>query len=245
MFIKTVSLLLVLSIATTAVASDQPSLETNKLTLLKKDRWLQSLLHTSRHKRQTPLKRPCPPQCNCNYESISCSDLIPACPECLHWSAIDFSHITAIKPHAFRDFHFAPDRTTHLIIYKLIDSSLAADVFSDLVVPENAQVEITFQYNSVVRFEPYTLRGLRLKANSSLIFNLPYTTQVVFVAKCFDGMRMQETDSKLIVRVLKSFSVRFVNDFISQGFFEYKQMVNNGVSSGNFKHLKICDKMQE
>lgn len=36
----------------------------------------------------------------------------------------------------------------------------------------------------------------------------------MFVSKCFDGVRMQSASSRLIVRILKSFSVRFVSDFV-------------------------------
>lgn len=34
----------------------------------------------------------------------------------------------------------------------------------------------------------------------------------MFVSKCFDGVRMESASSRLVIRVLKSFSVRFVSD---------------------------------
>lgn len=209
--------------------SDQTSLETNRFKLTKKDRWLQSHLksHKNRHRRDLVenskfFKRPCPVNCNCNYETINCNAMIPSCSECFHWSGIDFNQINSMKSGAFSGFKFAPNRTTHVIIYKLVDSTLTRDVFKDMVIPENAKVEIIFQYNSVVTFDQYVLNGVHLKKNSTLIFNFPYTTQVVFVAKCFDGMRMDSANSKVVIRILKSFSVRFVNDFIVQGFMDYK-----------------------
>jgi hypothetical protein len=94
-------------------------------------------------------------------------------------------------------------------------------------VPRGAHVEITFQYNSLIRFDAHALAGLRLDANATLVFNFPYTTQVLFMAKCFEGVTMRDTSSKLVIRILKSFSVRFGGDFahyLHQA--HYKQPVN-------------------
>ncbi len=133
--------LILFALSQSVKSNDQvlSSIETNKLILLKKDRWLHSLLHSTttpqRQKRQIShesisfFKRSCPLKCSCNYDSISCNELIDACPECFHWSSIDFNHINVMKPYTFKNFRFAPDRRTHVIIYKLIDSTLTADIF--------------------------------------------------------------------------------------------------------------------
>jgi hypothetical protein len=74
----------------------------------------------------------------------------------------------------------------------------------------------------VIKLDKFALQGVRLNANSTLVFNFPYTTQVIFVAKCFHGIHMSDVDSRLIVRILKSFSVRFVGDFYTQNFLHLK-----------------------
>lgn len=123
-------------------------------------------------------QKPCPESCTCNYNIINCNTLIDSCRECLQWREIDFNQITHIHKRAFRNFHFAPNHTSNIIIYKLLNSSIGADTFDSFRVPENGQVEVTFQYNSVIKFEPYVLRGLRIEKNATMIFNFPYTTQV-------------------------------------------------------------------
>lgn len=251
-----ISLLLILNECSTLYAhtNKEQSIETNKYKLAQKRLWLQSLLNESRHKRSvietfsnadSAYKRPCPVDCNCNYETISCSQIIKSCAECIYWNEIDFNQINSIQPGAFKDFKFASGKKTHIVIYKLINSTLEAGVFKDMIIPENAQIEITFQYNSVIKFSKNVLNGLRVGSNSTLVFNFPYTTQVVFVSKCFDGVDMKDKNSRLIFRVLKSFSVRFVNDFIIQGFIDYKEkvqrlaMLNNATINTVKKSLSI------
>ena len=231
----------VLAVCLNAESQYETHLETNKLQLLKKDRWLKDLL--SRTKRSSSssssniipdtqlLKslysssmkkpRPCPSQCNC-YEAISCNELIAKCVECEHWSDIHFNQINQMQVASFRHFHLAPNKTTHIIIYKLMESALGAQTFQDLVVPTGAQLEITFQYNSVVKFNRHVLQGARLNANSTLIFNFPYTTQVVFAANSFDGVYMKDANSRLIIRIINSFSVRFLNDLLPPSFYYFK-----------------------
>lgn len=172
-------------------------------------------------------QRPCPINCNCNYDTINCNDLIDTCDECLHWPQIDFNQIVNMKPSSFKNYNFAPNRTTHIIIYKLLNSTLGANSFDSLHIPENSQIEITFQYNSLIKFDKLTLNGLRMGANSTLVFNFPYTTQVVFLAKCFDGIFMKDSQAKVILRILKSFSVRFVGDisfFYSQNYLKQNKL---------------------
>jgi hypothetical protein len=120
---------------------------------------------------------------------------VDTCAECLHWRHINFNQIGELRPSAFRHFAFAPNTTTNLVIYKLVNSSVAAGAFGGLRVPGHAHLEITFQYNSQVRLERGALDGLRLERNSTLVFNFPYTTQVpvflviVYLFKCTAGKR--------------------------------------------------------
>lgn len=160
-------------------------------------------------------QRPCPKNCNCNYDTINCNDLIDTCYECVHWPQIDFNQISQIKKDSFRHFKFAPNRTTHIIIYKLLNSTIVSNTFNGLTLERNSHVEITFQYNSLIRFDKHALNGLVMNPNSTLVFNFPYTTQVLFMSKCFDGISMRDNNAKLILRILKSFSVRFMGDYSS------------------------------
>ena len=155
------------------------------------------------------MQKPCPASCTCSYDTINCNELIERCDECVHWSQIDFNQIRELRPNSFAHFRFAPHRLTHIIIYKLLNSSIGAHAFANMHTPVNAHVEITFQYNSLVRFEAQALAHASLAANSTLVFNFPYTTQVVFMARCFDAVRMLDSRARLILRILKSFSVRF------------------------------------
>jgi hypothetical protein len=214
----------------------------------RKDAWLDSHLSRSRRNlfqldeidkssdaalRSRHFYRPCPRNCNCNFDTINCNDLIDQCTECVHWSKIDFNQIGQMRPRSFHHFRFSPNHTTHIIIYKLLNSTIGAGTFEGMHLPRNAHVEITFQYNSLIKFDKNILRGLRLDTNASLVFNFPYTTQVLFMAKCFDGVLMKDSSSKLIIRILKSFSVRFAGDF-SYYFHHhnpfYKQPVNESQS---------------
>ena len=114
-------------------ATTTTNLETNKHKLAQKKQWLESLLSNSRHREKRQINgknaniiapyqsRPCPINCNCNYDTVSCSDIIAECLECSHWSEIDFNQITSMKPRQFANFKFAAGRTTHIIIYKLIN----------------------------------------------------------------------------------------------------------------------------
>lgn len=192
-----------------------------------KDQWLEGLLKrtkrsldpTHNHNRhaillqQDRLQRPCPTNCNCNYDTVNCNDLIETCEECVHWSQIDFNQIVQMRPMSFKNFNFAPNRTTHIIIYKLLNSTIVENTFNSFKVKQNSQVQVTFQYNSMIIFDKHALDGLVIETNSTLIFNFPYTTQVVFLPKCFDGIQMKDQNSRLIIRILKSFSVRFVGDY--------------------------------
>lgn len=154
--------------------------------------------------------RPCPNECNCNYDTINCNDLIKKCDECVHWPQIDFNQIEHMKTNSFKNYKFAPNRTTHIIFYKLLNSTLGPNTFNAMNVTPHSQIEITFQYNSLIKFDKYSLSGLDMDVNSTLVFNFPYTTQVVFLAKCFDGVLMRDEHVKLIIRILKSFSVQFL-----------------------------------
>ena len=51
-----------------------------------------------------PTPRPCPKECNCNYDTINCNDLIASCDECTHWQQIDFNQIQRMKPMSFANF---------------------------------------------------------------------------------------------------------------------------------------------
>lgn len=166
-----------------------------------------------RRRDEDEANKPCPSSCTCNYDLINCNDLIESCAECLHWRQIDFNQIVQMSAHAFEHFRFASNQTTNIIIYKLLNGTIGPDTFHSLDVPENGQVEITFQYNSMIRFDRHALRGLRLEKNSTVIFNFPYTTQVQFTSRCFDAVRFHSTSSRLIIRILKSFSVRFGSHF--------------------------------
>jgi hypothetical protein len=189
---------------------------------LKKIAWVNQLLSRTKRSLSTDFlisepslfsQRPCPTNCTCNYDTINCNDLIEKCDECSHWSQIDFNQIVQMRPSSFKHFKLSSNSTTHIIIYKLLNSSIGADTFKQLVIPDSSHVEITFQYNSLIKFQRNALNGLELRKNSTLIFNFPYTTQVVFYSNCFDGVQMSDQNVKLIVRVFKSFSVRFVGDF--------------------------------
>ena len=196
-----------------------------------KDKWLKNLLSRTKrsidgyysmtHKdlffgqsaKEINKQRPCPDKCNCNYDTINCNELIDSCTECVHWNQIDFNQILQMKTESFKNFRFAPNRTTHIIIYKLLNSTIGADTFKSLIVPTNSRVEITFQYNSVIKFDKNALSQALLESNSTLVFNFPYTTQVLFNTKCFEDIQMKDQNSRLILRILKSFSVKFFNDF--------------------------------
>ena len=202
-----------------AVYSAAPQTHVTIVHHKQKTLWLKHLLA----KRSPPdftlyaTKRPCPRGCNCNYDTINCNDLVTHCAECEHWHQIDINQIECMRPRSFHHFKFAPNRTTHLIFYKLLNSTVGAHTFEDMLVEENARIEITFQYNSMIKFDRHALRGLRMRANSTVVFNFPYTSQVVFAAQCFDGVLMHSEDVKIIVRVLKSFSVRFLGNLGNDG----------------------------
>lgn len=223
-------------------------IEANKYKLHQKRVWLNSHLSKSRQRRQVVYdndninSHSCPANCSCSYDAISCNELITSCTECAHWHEINFNKITELKPGAFKDFKFASSSTTNIIIYNLVNSSVTEDVFKGLVVPENSHLEITFQYNSVITFAKRVLNGVHLKRNSTLVFNFPYTTQVIFVSKCFAGIQMDDPSSKLIMRVLKSFSVRFVNDYTIQAFMRYKQQITDMAESKNMTFNEVYKK---
>jgi hypothetical protein len=159
------------------------------------------------------INRPCPKNCNCNFDTINCNDLVESCTECVHWSKIDFNQIIQMKSQAFKNYMFSSNHSTHIIIYKLLNSTLGAFTLDKLHLSKNSHVEITFQYNSMIKFDENALKGLQIDSNATLVFNFPYTTQVIFMPKCFDGIKMGDSNSRLIIRVLKSFSVRFMGDF--------------------------------
>ncbi len=106
---------------------------------------------------------------------------------------------------------------THIIFYKLLNSTIGPYTFNDMHVASHSQIEITFQYNSLIKFDRHSLSGLEMSPNSTLVFNFPYTTQVVFAAQCFDGVNMRDENVKLVIRILKSFSVRFLSPSSSGG----------------------------
>ena len=130
--------------------------ETNKATIYKKNLWLRNLVSRSRRSyeeannaaaHQNKLNkqtRPCPSGCTCSYDTINCNELIDQCDECVNWHQIDFNQITELKRNTFSQFKFAPNRTTHIIIYKLLNSTLGPDVFNSLNVPPNSQVLFCF-----------------------------------------------------------------------------------------------------
>ena len=230
-------------------------IETNKYKIYKKNQFTKNLVSRSKRSydetifsnnnkhlssQNDHLKRPCPVGCTCSYDTINCNELIDQCHDCIHWHQIDFNQITEMKKQTFKNFNFAPNRTTHIIIYKLLNSTLTENIFEDLIVPSNAQLEITFQYNSVIKLDKFTLNGIVLKSNATLVFNFPYTTQVIFVTKCFHGVRMTDSNSRLIFRILKSFSVRFVSDYYSQNYLNLKtsrlNMLNGTDSSVKVKN---------
>lgn len=124
-------------------------------------------------------RAPCPVACTCHYDVISCNDLIDSCVECAHWRQIEFVQIGELGARAFERFRFASNRTTSIVIYKLLNGTIRADAFDGFRVPDHAQVEIVFQYNSMIRLDRHALRGLTLQRNSTVIFNFPYTTQVI------------------------------------------------------------------
>jgi hypothetical protein len=149
---------------------------------------------------------------------MSCSDFFNKCEECQYWSLIEFSQISQLNEESFKNYIFASNRTTHLIIYKLLSSTIRAYSFRDMNVPVNSQIEITFQYNSIIRFDANAMSGLVIKENSTLVLNFPYTTQILFHSKCFDAIRFEHTNSRLVIRIVKAFSVTFINDIISQSY---------------------------
>ena len=161
--------------------------------------------------------RPCPSRCNCNFDTMNCNDLLARCAECLHWSKIDFNQIREMRARAFEHFRFAANQTTHLIIYKLLNSTLDADTFAGMHVERHAHLEVTFQYNSLIIFGKHVLRGLRLAANATLVFNFPYTSQVVFAARWLEGVRVEHASAKIVIRILKSFSVKFAGESKQRG----------------------------
>jgi hypothetical protein len=203
---------------------------------------LDDVISRVRSQQQNQQNRPCPHNCNCNYETINCNGLISTCNECLYWPKIDFNQIYKLTESAFKHFKFAPGKITNVIIYKLLNSTIGAGTFNDFIVPPNSHIEVTFQYNSLIKFDHNVLKGLKLGHNSTLIFNFPYTTQVcllicfkrknevevefnffviilfdqkkkvVFASHCFDGIEMASNDVRFIVRIIKSFSVIFSAD---------------------------------
>lgn len=234
--------------------------ETNKYRIYKKNQWVKNLVSRSKRsyeeslllKSNKQIEKQCPMGCTCSSDTINCNDLIETCEECINWHQIDFNQISEMKANTFRYFKFAPNRTTHIIIYKLLNSTLSAKIFENLHVPANAQLEITFQYNSVIKLDKFALNGVSLSENSTLVFNFPYTTQVIFVSKCFDGIHMTDLNSRLIIRILKSFSVRFVGDVYSQNFIHMKKARlsffhenNNTSTSGSSSQTEFSTKSKE
>jgi hypothetical protein len=138
----------------TVVYTHEHEHETNKATIYKKNVWLRNLVARSRRSyeeannvaafnSQNKLNkqvRPCPSGCTCSYDTVNCNELIDQCDECVNWHQIDFNQITELKRDTFSQFKFAPNRTTHIIIYKLLNSTLGQDVFNNLNVPQNSQV---------------------------------------------------------------------------------------------------------
>jgi hypothetical protein len=165
----------------------------------------------------------CPANCTCSYETAYCSDLIDTCHECKYWSRIDFSRISNLKPEAFKYFDFAPGRTTQLIVYRLLNYRIVSDTFKNLHIPSNSHVELTFQYNSIMDFDTNSMNGIVLGANSTLIINMPYVTQVLVNTQYFDAMRFGDNNSRIIIRIIKSYIVKFLTRSMS-----HNQMQFNG-----------------
>lgn len=180
---------------------------------------VKSLMANGRDTSNINNDRPCPRGCTCNFDTINCNDLIDQCAECSHWSKIDFNQIGQMKPRSFQHFKFSPNHTTHIIIYKLLNSTIGTRTFDGMHLARNTHVEFTFQYNSMIKFDKHLLQGVVLDTNATLVFNFPYTTQVLFMAKCFEGIQMRDVSSRVIIRIIKSFSVRFVGDY-----YMYKHM---------------------
>ncbi|CAF1097052.1 unnamed protein product, partial [Brachionus calyciflorus] len=150
-------------------------------------------------------ERQCPRTCSCNFDTISCPELILSCSECALWPRIEFNQITYLSPNSFENFHFLPNHNYRIIIYKLLNSSIGKDSFNKFTLGQNINVQITFQYNSLIKFEPYSLNGLELASNSTLIFDFPYTTQVIIALECLNGISLN--NSELIFKIFKAFSV--------------------------------------
>ena len=182
--------------------------------------FLKSILTTSSSNRNlfeyAHQQRPCPVNCSCNYDTIYCNDLIETCPECIYWSQIDFNRVTKLNYEAFKHYSFAKNRITNIFIYNLLNDTISENSFKSFHVPANAHIEVTFHYNSLIKFNEYSLNGIHLDTNSTLVFNFPFTTQVLFYRNCFHGIFMKSSNSKFIIRILKSFYVRFASDFSFQ-----------------------------
>lgn len=167
---KKLLLLVLLFMATTSISSS--SVLERTLTRTKRTTMSSMMMMMSN-------RAPCPVACTCHYDVISCNDLIDSCVECAHWRQIEFVQIGELGARAFERFRFASNRTTSIVIYKLLNGTIRADAFDGFRVPEHAQVEIVFQYNSMIRLDRHALRGMTLQRNSTVIFNFPYTTQVI------------------------------------------------------------------
>ena len=152
---------------------------------------------------------PCPESCSCTMDTLSCPQLIDSCTQCRHWPKIEFNQVASLSPFSFKKFHFSPQSHYSIIIYKLLNSSLTTDTFNQLIVPQNSKIQITFQYNSYIKFNADCLNGLVLSENSTMVFNFPYTTQVMISLGCMKGVQFSN-QSKLIFKIFKSFSVSFI-----------------------------------
>lgn len=152
---------------------------------------------------------PCPESCSCTMDTLSCPQMIDSCAQCRRWHKIEFNQVDSLSPFSFKNFLFNPHSHYSIIIYKLLDSSLISDTFNQLIVPHNSKIQITFQYNSFIKFDADSLNGLVLSKNSTLVFNFPYTTQVMISLGCLNGVQFNP-QSKLIFKIFKSFSVSFI-----------------------------------
>ena len=157
--------------------------------------------------------RPCPINCSCNFDTIYCNDIIETCEECKYWSQIDFNRVTMVKYESFKHYVFARNKVTNIFIYNLLNDTIGQNSFKNFYVPINSHIEITFHYNSLIKFNEYSLNGIFLDENSTLVFNFPFTTQVIFYKNCFQEIFFKNSNSKFIIRISKSFLVRFANDY--------------------------------
>jgi hypothetical protein len=177
-------------------------------------------------------QRPCPLNCSCNYDTIYCNDIIETCEECIYWSQIDFNRVTKLKYEAFKYYLFARNKITNIFIYNLLNDTIKQNSFKNFYVPVNSHIEITFHYNSLIKFNEYSLNGIYLDTNSTLVFNFPFTTQVIFFKNCFHEIFMKSPSSKFIIRILKSFMVRFTGSPFTQQ--QQQQPKSTNFNSGKF-----------